>query len=373
MSDRGCGRLPLELQTRAAERLPLVEFHPMNDWFRRIGSAACVWLLLGRGVPCGEAQQPIDQTPERIAAQMLDAAEAGDLDKAHELGLRLIAATPEASMTLYNLAGKFAKHGDKDRAVEWLTRGAERGFRFEAKMLRDEDLDSIREHPKFPKAVELIRANVAKSLEAFKVRAGNEAVVLTEIPKTLEPAKPAPLIVALHGYGGAAKGMLNAWRNTARDFAAVLIAPQALDKAGEGFSWTVSYEAEYLVLHAIEEARKKHNIDPNRIVITGFSQGGLTTFHMALTHPTIFKGAIPISGFYDPRVAPVPNKPGTKLPRFAILNGELDREADNNRATAKLIEAAGTPVLVNIYPGVGHAFPPKIDRDLAAALKFVLE
>ena len=318
-------------------------------------------------------QMPVDQTPERIAARMLDAAEAGRLDEAHEMGLRLLAATPEAPMTLYNLACQFAKHGDKDRAVEWLTRSAERGFRFEAKLLRDEDLDPIREHPNFPKAVELIRANVAKSLEAFKVRADKEAVVLTEAPKTVNSAKPAPLIVALHGYGGTANGMFNAWKNTARDFAAVLIAPQALDPAGEGYSWTVSYEAEYLVLHAIEEARKKYNIDPGRIVVTGFSQGGLTTFNLALTHPTLFKGAIPISGFYDPRVAPVPTKPGTKLPRFAILNGEQDQEAANNRATGKLIEAAGTSVLVNIYPGAGHALPPNRDRDLAAALKFVLE
>lgn len=340
---------------------------------RRLSLVVCAALMSPCAARSTLAQAPIDQTPERIAAMMMDAAEAGQLDRAHELGKQLLAATPEAPMTLYNLACQFAKHGDKDRAVEWLTRSAERGFRFEARMLRAEDLDPVREHPKYAQAVELIRSNVARSLEAFKVQVANDAVVLTEVPKSADSGKPATLIVALHGYGGRARGMLEAWRNTAEDFAAILIAPQALDKAGEGFSWTVSYEAEYLVLHAIEEARKKHNIDPNRIVITGFSQGGLTTFNLAFTHPTMFKGAIPISGFYDPRVAPVPTKPGTKLPRFAILNGERDQEADNNRATAKLIEATGTPVLVNIYPGVGHAFPPKIDRDLGAALKFVLE
>jgi phospholipase/carboxylesterase len=345
----------------------------MKTNVRWLVCAACASLSPLRSDPAACAQMPIDQTPERIAALMMDAAEAGQLDRAHELGKQLLAATPEAPMTFYNLACQLAKHGDRDRAVEWLTRSAERGFRFEAKMLRDEDLDSIREHPKFLLPVELIRANVARSLEAFKVQVAKDAVVLTEVPKTVDPAKPASLIVVLHGYGGGAKGILQAWSKTARDFAAIVIAPQALDKGGDGFSWTVSYEAEYLVLHAIEETRKKHNIDLNRIVVTGFSQGGLTTFNLALTHPTMFKGAIPIAGFYDPRVAPVPTKPGTKLPRFAILNGEQDQEAANNRATGKLIEATGTPVLVNIYPGVGHAFLPNRDRDLAAALKFVLE
>jgi len=318
-------------------------------------------------------QTPVDQTPERIAAQMLDAAEAGKLDKAQELGLRFLAATPEAPMTLYQLAGEFAKHGDKTRAVEWLTVSAQRGFRFEAKMLRDEALDPIREHPGFAKAVELIRANAGTALEAFKVRADKEAIVLTELPPKHDSSKPAPLIVALHGYGGSAAGMIRAWTNVAAQFGAILIAPEALDPAGNGHSWTVSYESEYLVLHAIEEARKKHNIDARRIVLTGFSQGGLTTFNVALAHPDLFAGAVPISGFYDPRVAPVPNKPGTKLPRFAILNGEFDNEVDNNRATAKLFEKIGSPVMVNIYKGAGHAFPPKIDQDLGAAIQFVLE
>lgn len=304
---------------------------------------------------------------------MMDAAEAGRLDQAHELGLQLLAATPEAPMTLFDLACAFARHGDGPRAVEWLTRSAERGFRFEAKLLREEALDLIRKDAGYANALERVRGNIAKHMAGYAVRADKEAIVLTETPASLDPSKPAPLVVVLHGYGGGAKGILDAWKNTAAKFGAVLIAPQALDPAGNGFSWTVSYEAEFLVLRAIDMALTKHNIDRNRIVVTGFSQGGLTTFNLALTHPQRFKGAIPISGFYDPRVAPVPSTPGAKLPRFAILNGEQDPEADNNRATAKLIEATGTPVMVNIYKGVGHAFPPQRDRDLAAALEFVLK
>lgn len=325
------------------------------------------------GLGRATAQQPIEESPERIAARMQDAAEAGQLDKANDLGLRLMKATPEAPVTFYNLACRFAKQGDKERAVEWLNVSAERGFRFEAKFLRDEDLDPIRDHPGCAKALERVRDNAKKSLEEFKVRAEKDAKVFTELPPNLDTSKPAPLIVVLHGHGGGARGMIQAWKNVAAKFGAVLVAPQALDKVGEGFSWTVSYESEYLALRAIEEARKKHNIDPKKIVLTGFSQGGMMTFNIALTHPEMFAGAIPISGFYDYRVAAVPDKPGVKLPRFAILNGELDPEADNNRATAKLFEKIGSPVMVNIYKGVGHAFPPKIDQDLGAALKFVLE
>jgi len=332
---------------------------------------AAAFAFAGERVAAGP--KPIDETPERIAVLALDAAEAGELDRAHEFGLRLIAATPEAPMTIYKLACAFAEHDDKDRAVRWLTISAERGFRFEAKLLRDENLDPIREHPGFAKATEVVRANAATALETFKVRAAKEAKILIALPPAFDPARPAPLIVALHGYGGSAKGMIRVWKNVAAQFGAILIAPEALDPAGEGHSWTVSYESEHLVLRAIEEARKAQNIDPKKVVVTGFSQGAMLTFDVALTHPKLFAGAIPISGFYDSRVAAVPDKAGTKLPRFAILNGELDPEAEQNRATARLFEKIGSPVMVNIYKGVGHAFPPKIDQDLGAALKFVLE
>jgi acetyl esterase/lipase len=92
---------------------------------------------------------------------------------------------------------------------------------------------------------------------------------------------------------------------------------------------------------------------------------------MGLQDPGSYAGILPIAGFYDERVAPVPA--GKRLPRFAILNGELDEEAANNRRAASALRKAGAAVKLEIYPRLGHAFPPGHETELRAALRFLLD
>src|SRR5687768_18243942 len=87
-------------------------------------------------------------------------------------------ATPaERARDAYNRACVEALAGRKDAAVASLARAADMGFPFTATMLRDTDLDSIRDHPGYPAVVERIRANNARALEAFKVAAADAKVL----------------------------------------------------------------------------------------------------------------------------------------------------------------------------------------------------
>ena len=105
-------------------------------------------------------------------------------------------------------------------------------------------------------------------------------------------------------------------------------------------------------------------------MLAGFSNGASQAFILGLHQPERFAGIVSISGFYDERVAPVPA--GRRLPRFAILIGQKDRDAANNRQGAAALEAAGGEVLLRIYSGLGHAFPPRHEQELEAALAFAL-
>ena len=102
-----------------------------------------------------------------------------------------------------------------------------------------------------------------------------------------------------------------------------------MNPAGHGFDWGVVEQGSHLVLRAIEKARAEAAIDDSRIILAGFSNGASQAFIQGLQDPERFAGILSVSGFYDERVAPVPA--GRRLPRFAILNGELDEEAANNR------------------------------------------
>jgi predicted esterase len=252
--------------------------------------------------------------------------------------------------------------------VEALGLAADLGFAFTATLLRDPDLDPIRNHPGYADVLARVRANNTRALEAFKVRA-EEAKVLVFLPKARPDAK-APLIVALHGSGGTAAQFAPLWRGVAARLGAVLAVPQGLNPAGAGFDWGVVEQGSHLVLRAIERARAEAAVDDTKVVLAGFSNGASQAFLLGLLEPERFAGILPISGFYDERVAPVPA--GRRLPRFAILNGEKDRDAANNRQGAAALEAAGGKVLLKIYPGRGHAFPPHHEQELQAALEFVL-
>ena len=241
-----------------------------------------------------------------------------------------------------------------------------------ATVLRDEDLDGIRDHAGFAAAAERIKKNNAAALELFKTEA-EHATIVTTLPPNFDKSKPAPLIVALHGYGSNAEDIASAWRAPAAAVGAILIAPQALQKAGGGFSWGVVEQGEFLVMRAIEKTRAEYNVDPKRIVLTGFSQGGGMSFTIGVRHPDMLAGVIPVAGFYDHRVDPIPAQPGVRLPKFVIMNGAKDEEADNNRGAAKRLEAIDVPVLLRIYENVGHAFPPDREHELERALEFVLK
>jgi phospholipase/carboxylesterase len=327
----------------------------------RLAAAVAFLLLAAAGVP--QSGGPAGTSPLAEAIRRKDWAAAVALAKADA------AARPNSPGAFYNLACMQAQAGQKDEAVASLGRSAELGFAFTATLLRDEDLDPIRSHPGFPAVLERVKANNARALEAFKVTAQNAKVLVFKPAKPA--AGPAPLIVALHGTGGTADEFAPVWQRLASDLGAVLAVPQGMNPSGAGFDFGVVEQGTWLVLRAIEKARAEAAIDDRRIVLAGFSNGASTAFIMALRDPERFAGVLSVSGFYDERVAPVPA--GRRLPRFAILNGERDEEAGNNRRAAKALRDAGGKVKLEIYPNLGHAFPPDRDAELRAALRFLLE
>jgi phospholipase/carboxylesterase len=301
---------------------------------------------------------------------LADAIRRGDWPAAIALAERDARANPASARHAYNLACVYSRAGHPDAAVKALGRAADLGFPFTSTMLRDGDLDPIRAHPGFLEVAARIRANNAAALEKFKAKADAKAKVLVFPPAKADRSRALPAVVALHGRGDTAEAFARPWRRVADELGAVLVVPEGLNPAGEGFDWGVVEQGAYLVRRAIETAGKQARIDPSRVVLAGFSNGASQAFIMGLQDPGSYAGILPIAGFYDERVAPVPA--GARLPRFAILNGERDEEADNNRRAAAELRAAGAKVELTIYPGLGHAFPPGHEAELRRALRFLL-
>lgn len=319
---------------------------------------------------------PEARTPaavEELSRDLARAAGRKDWDAAVAAATQLAAARPGSAPDAYNLACMLARAGRGKEAVAALARGAELGFSFTSTLLRDEDLDAIREADGFAAALAQVRRNNAAELEAAKPLLA-QAPLLSFAPqggRSLPlPTEPLPLIVALHGYGGAPEPLAELYRTSAARLGALLVVPRGQEAVGRGFGWGVVEQAEYLVEQAIARTAAERPVGP--VVLTGFSQGAGVALTMAARHPERYAGVVAVAGFYEERLAPLPARVPPGFPRFCFLNGERDEAAANNRRAARLLDRSGAAVRVRIYPGLGHEFPPaeERDRELELALRF---
>lgn len=123
-----------------------------------------------------------------------------------------------------------------------------------------------------------------------------EANYLLFLPEGYEPKgdKKFPLMMFLHGAGERGTNLSKVGQHgppkivkTKKDFPFVLVSPQC----AAGSWWT-----EELVMGLLDDVIARHNIDTNRVYLTGLSMGGYGTWAMASKYPERFAAVAPICG-----------------------------------------------------------------------------
>ena len=86
-------------------------------------------------------------------------------------------------------------------------------------------------------------------------------------------------------------------------------------------------------------------------VITGFSQGGILSFAMAVTCPEKIYAAVPVSGFL-----PLKIPKGKHLPKVVAFHGTEDKIVDfrKDEDTIQKLYAAGVDVRLYQFPNLDH-------------------
>lgn len=317
------------------------------------------------------AQGKQDPKVAALAREFEQAMQAQQWKQAIEAGEKLHELAPQGGAAAFNIACCHAKLGDTKTAAQWLLTCANAGWGGLRSFETDSDLDAVRAEPVYAQALAIVKQTRQRALAAFQEKA-RAAEVLTLLPPKHDAKTPAPLIIALHGSGGTGAEMASAWKEIAAASGAILVCPDALRPLGNGYQWMFRDESDWLVMDVIERTKAKHAIDPKRIILTGFSQGANTALELGVRHPEAFAGIITIAGHYEPDINPFPKKKGAKLPPFALLIGANDEAAASNKTAEAELKALGIPVMLRIYPGMGHGFPPQRERELAEALRFIV-
>ena len=114
------------------------------------------------------------------------------------------------------------------------------------------------------------------------------------IPESLKAKAKIPLLVVLHGLGSSGETTLPAWVERLNNEFAVLCPTYPM-----GAWW--ARPAEEMVLSLIDQLRQQYNLDTDRIILAGLSNGAIGAYMIGMFNPDRFAGLLPIAGSITPR------------------------------------------------------------------------
>lgn len=210
------------------------------------------------------------------------------------------------------------------------------------------------------------------------VRRGmTEGVPLIEV-FTKDADESSPILVAIHGRGDNPENWIAGWRNFPAPLHVVL--PQAPTRFGDdGWSWfefrdgmtddqfgAEVGDAEAKLWPAVKAVAKDR-----KILVTGFSQGGILSYAIASRHPDVVAKAFPVSGSCPGPLIP---KNKAKSAPVVAFHGTVDQVLDIkwDRGAINGFKEAGNEAELKEYPGIGHTISTPMRQDLWAEIQKAL-
>jgi phospholipase/carboxylesterase len=190
---------------------------------------------------------------------------------------------------------------------------------------------------------------------------------------------PFPTVVALHGWGASAHDLIGL-APYFQGGAALTLCPQGplrvpIAPGQDGYGWfpiaggappdARAFErGAELVRGFLDAARARYPIDRRKIVLLGFSQGGVLAYQLALRDPAGFAGLAALSSWLPEAVVPPRRPEHTGLPTF-VSHGTQDPmlPVERGRESRERLLRLGVALTYREYP-MGHEIRPETLRDL---------
>lgn len=192
--------------------------------------------------------------------------------------------------------------------------------------------------------------------------AANEAPIncLVQLPPEYSPYRRYPAVVSLHGAGTTAEQQVDWWAGGwSKGWRAgqgarqgyIVIAPEWAAPHQPDYNYSAREHA--AVLNSLRAVCQRFAVDTDRVFLSGHSIGGDAAWDIALGHPDLWAGVIPIVAQSDRYVAFYKNN--ARYVPFYLVGGELDgNKLTKNATDLDRYFKAGFNVTVVDYQGRGH-------------------
>ncbi len=180
------------------------------------------------------------------------------------------------------------------------------------------------------------------------------------IPESYDGKTPWPLVVALHGGYGHGRDFIWTWLREARSRKFMLLSPTSLDITWSLLNPKLDGTALYKMLDTV---RSHWQVDSNRILLTGISDGGTFTLVCGMQKDSPFTAFAPVACTLSPM-----DISHAKDKRILWIHGALDWmfPVHTAQGACELLKMAGADIMLRVVNNLSHTYPrEENDRILA--------
>jgi hypothetical protein len=253
--------------------------------------------------------------------------------------------------------------GRIDDALSVFRQGLDAGLWWQNELFADPDLNAVRDLPEFQR---LMTVSQEKYEEMQGTIEWDYAILLPELPFSGK----YPLLITLHGRNGNKESDLAQWE-LARQRGWLVLLVQSTQPVFQGaYHWDNPTRGLEDLLFYYGQVLQKYEIDPQRTIIAGFSQGSGMAIYTAL------RGSIPVRGFIGLGTwwADANELVGeNKNIRGYFITGEKDHTLDRAREIQEVLRKNHIEFAEEVHPDLGHEFSTDFGTSFDKAIDFIFK
>jgi phospholipase/carboxylesterase len=180
------------------------------------------------------------------------------------------------------------------------------------------------------------------------------------VPEYYTPDRAWPMVMALHGGSGNGRAFLWSWLRDARSRGAILVAPTAT-----GRTWALMGDDTDTpnLGRILDLVRTRWNVDPDRLLLTGMSDGGTFCYVTGMESASPFTHLAPIAAAFHPLMAGMADADRLRGLPIYLVHGRLDWmfPVELARQARQALSVAGAAVTYRELDDLSHTYPREIN------------